>query len=104
MAKYYGKIGFAETVETEPGVWQEQIIERDYYGDLIRNNRRYDNSQYLNDNVNINNQFSVLADEYANSHIGSMRYLWYMGQKWKINSASIEYPRITLEVGGLYNE
>ena len=27
MAKFYGRIGFAETVETAPGVWTENIVD-----------------------------------------------------------------------------
>ena len=34
MAKFYGKIGYAETVETKPGVWRPKIIEKPYFGDL----------------------------------------------------------------------
>ena len=30
MAKYYGVIGYAETVETAPGLYEEQLTERNY--------------------------------------------------------------------------
>ena len=40
MAKWYGMIGYAETVETTPGNWDEQLTERPYYGDVIRNTRK----------------------------------------------------------------
>ena len=106
MAKYYGKIGFAELVEdtNEPGVWVESIKEKAYSGEIIRNSRRLDNSSYLNDNINISNQFSILADPYAVRHINAMRYLTWQGSKWKINNVSVEYPRLTLEVAGIYND
>ena len=42
MAKFYGTIGYAVTVEVRPDVWEEQIVERTYCGDLIRNTRRLD--------------------------------------------------------------
>lgn len=41
MSKWFGKIGYAETLETEPSVYEETMIERDYYGDLVRNTRRF---------------------------------------------------------------
>lgn len=39
MAKFYGSVGYAETIQTAPGVHEEQIVEYPYYGDLTRNAR-----------------------------------------------------------------
>lgn len=104
MAKFYGKIGYAETVETSPGVWEEQITERNYYGDLIRNTRRLQTVDQLNDNVNIANEISIVADPYAMNHFHTMRFIEFMGAKWKIsNIDASSYPRLILTVGGLYN-
>ena len=55
MAKFYGAIGYAQTVETEPGIWEEVITERNYYGELNRNSRNLQTSGNVNDNVNISN-------------------------------------------------
>lgn len=103
MAKYYGVIGYAETVETAPGVWKEKIIERAYYGDLIRNTRRLEGNNQVNDNVNIGNEISILADPYANENFHAMRYIEFMGTKWKITNVEVRYPRLILTAGGLYN-
>lgn len=103
MAKFYGKIGFADTVETAPGVWTEQIVERNYFGDIIRNTRRLQSSDQLNDNINISNEFSIVADPYANNNFHSMRYIEFMGAKWKITNVEDRYPRLILTVGGVYN-
>lgn len=103
MAKFYGKIGYAETVETAPGVWQEQITERDYFGDLNRNTRTTQASNQLNDNINISNEISILADPFANQNFHLMRYVEYMGAKWKITNVEVQYPRLILTVGGVYN-
>lgn len=103
MAKFYGKIGYAETVETTPGVWQEQITERDYFGDLNRNTRTAQSSNQLNDNINISNEISILADPFANQNFHLMRYVEYMGTKWKITNVEVQYPRLILTVGGVYN-
>lgn len=105
MAKWFGKIGFATTVETAPGVWNEEIVSRDYYGDLIRNTRRLQSSSdKLNDDVNISNEISILADPYANENFHAMRYAEFMNAKWKISSVEVQYPRLILSLGGLYNE
>lgn len=104
--KFYGPIGFAETVETSPGVWEEVLVPHNYYGDVIRNSRRYESSSdKLNDNLNITNQFSIVADAYAYQNFHKMRYVEWMGAKWKITSVdATNRPRLILEVGGVYNE
>lgn len=103
MAKYYGKIGYAETVEMNPGVWTEQITERSYYGDMIRNTRRLQSAEQVNDNINIANDLSIIADPYAINNFHSMRYAEFMGAKWKISNVEVQYPRLILTLGGLYN-
>lgn len=103
MAKFFGKIGFATLTETTPGVWEEIITERDYYGDVIRNNRRLQGAQQLNDDISLSNEFSILADPFAVENFHSMRYLTYMGTKWKVTTVDVQYPRLILSVGGIYN-
>lgn len=103
MAKFYGKIGYAMTKETTPGVWVEEIVERSYYGDVIRNIRRLQGSENLNDDINISNEISIVADAFANQNFHSMRYVEYMGAKWKVSSVEVKYPRLILNVGGVYN-
>ena len=103
MAKFFGKIGYAETVETTPGVWEEKIAEREYFGDLIRNTRSLQSGEQLNDNINISNEISIVADPFAYENFHSMRYVEFMNAKWKISSVEVQYPRLVLSVGGLYN-
>ena len=33
-----------------------------------------------------------------------MRYVEFMGAKWKISSVEVQYPRLILTVGGVYND
>lgn len=103
MAKFYGPIGFAITTETAPGVWEEQITERKYCGDLMRDTYRYQSSEGLNDNFTISHQISILADSFALTNLSVMRYVQFMGAKWKIESIENQYPRLILAIGGLYN-
>lgn len=103
MNKFYGKIGYAISEETVPGVWVEQIVERSYYGDVIRNIRRLQSSENLNDNINVSNEISIVADAFANQNFHSMRYVEYMGTKWKVSSIEVKYPRLILSIGGVYN-
>lgn len=103
MGKMYTQIGYAEQVEVERGVIKEETVERPYTVEVIRLSRRTESSGYVNDNVNVNNEFSVLADPYALNHFHSMRYIKLWGQPWIINNVTVEYPRLKLTVGGVYN-
>lgn len=103
MGKFYGIIGYASTVETKPGVWEEQFTEHAYYGDLIRNTRRLQSSDQLNDNINVSNEISIVADPFAYQNFHSMRYIEFMGTKWKITNIEVQYPRLILTIGGVYN-
>lgn len=103
MAKFFGTIGYAVTSETKPGVYEEQIIEREYFGDVNRNIRKLENSEYLNDDINVSNEISIVSDPFANENFYSMRYAEFMGTKWKITSVEVKYPRLILTLGGIYN-
>lgn len=103
--KYFGIIGFVEEdVETAPGVYEEVVTEREYYGNVIRNTSRWQNdSRNLNDNLNLSNQFEILFDPYAYDHIQNLKYLVYDNVKWKITSFELSYPKVTICIGGVYN-
>ena len=103
MAKFYGRIGYAETVETSPGVHAERITERTYYGDTVRNIRNLQSSGQVNDNIDIANEISIVADQFAYQNFHSMRYVEFMGALWKITKVDVQHPRLILSVGGVYN-
>ena len=103
MAKFYGSVGYAVSEETVPGVWEERIVEHSYYGDVIRNNRKLQSSSQLNDNIVVSNEISILSDPFANENFHSMRYVTFMGAKWKITSVEVKYPRLILSTGGIWN-
>ena len=108
MARFYGKIGFIYTEETDPiegpGVWEPITTERDYYGDVMRNTRRWDqNGGSANDNLVLNNTISIVADRFAEKHYGAMKYVRWMGERWIITNVEIQRPRLILTIGGLYN-
>ena len=103
MAKWHGNIGYVETVEVQPGIWEEQVIERQYYGDVTRNTRSLQQSDGVNDNVNISNNISIIADPYANENFHNMRYAQFMGTNWNITNIEVQYPRLILTIGGVYN-
>lgn len=103
MAKYYGAIGYASSVETEPGIWEESITEREAVGDMLENIRSLENSGEVNDNISISNRISIVADPYAIQNFHTMRYATYLGIKWKVKSVNVNYPRLILSLGGVWN-
>ena len=95
MAKFHGQVGYAIPEETSPGVWIERIIEREYYGDVNRNTRRLESSGTLNDNINVTNIISIVADPFANTNFHYICYAEF--------NIEVKYPRLELTMGGVYN-
>ena len=103
MAKFYGKIGYCETKEIRPGVWDEVITERIYFGDVNKLSRRLRTEDKVIDNITISNEISILADPFAYENFSTIKYVEYMGAKWKISNVEVKFPRLILVTGGLYN-
>ena len=105
MGLFYGPIGFVETVENpvDSGIWVEVPVERNYRGNIQRNTKQWDSAQQLNPNLKINNTISIVADPYFNNHLNAIRYIKWMGCYWEISSVDVEFPRLVLSIGGVYN-
>jgi len=103
MAKFHGSIGYATQIESAPGVWEDQITEKNYRGDVVLDQRRWQPSDKLNDDLNLDNSISIIADAYAYQNFGNIKYIIWNGSAWKIQSLSINRPRIILQIGGVYN-
>ena len=104
MTKYHGYVGYAVDVEAYPGVWEEQISEHEYFGDVLKNRINMQQGSVVNAKITISNSISIIADPFAFEHVYAMRYVTYLGKKWSIVNVSIERPRLILTLGGLYNE
>lgn len=102
MAKWFGKVGYAVTEETEPGIWEETITDREYYGDVISNRFKRQNSSDVNDDINILQIISIVADPFAYQHCSEIIYVEYMGSKWKVSDVEPMFPRLQLTIGGVY--
>lgn len=103
MSKYFGTIGYAINEEIRPGVYKPRISERQYYGDVLRNTRRYDSAGKVIDDLTINNSLSIVADPFAYSNFHSIKYATYKGTKWIVKSVEPQYPRLLLTLGEPYN-
>ena len=105
MAKFYDVVGYADSVETptDSGIWKDVITEYSYYGDVIRNTRKLDNNEKLNDDITVSNSISILVDQYAVEHFFNIRYVRWVGKLWKVDDVEVQSPRLILRLGGVYN-
>lgn len=103
MAKWHGNIGFAESVETEPGIWDDQIKEFSYYGEVVKNTYNLNPYNGTTTDVVISQTISITSDPYADQNFPSMRYVVLRGTKVKVTNVEPQYPRLLLTLGGLYN-
>ena len=103
MAKFHGVVGYLATEETSPGVQEDVITEVPCQGDVLRNTQRFETSEQLNDDLTIDNRFSIVADGFMTSNMTSIRYVEYLNIKWKVVTMDIQPPRLILKVRGVYN-
>ena len=103
MSKFYGRIGFEKTVDNGDGNWVSDFEEREYFGDVQKISRRAQSTENVNDDLTISNIISIVADPYINENLYAIRYVSFMGANWKVNSVEVQYPRLLLTIGGVYN-
>ena len=105
MARFHGEVGYGTSVESPAGsgVWVDQITEIPYYGDVIRNTRRLQSGDQLNDDLSVNNSISIIADEYAIQHFFDIRYVRWAGALWTVTNVEVQSPRLILSLGSVYN-
>jgi hypothetical protein len=106
VAKFFGELGFSTgTVETpaNSGIYVDTIVERQYYGDVIRNSRRLESGPKVNFDLVVSNSISVVADAYANENFHAIRYIRWMGTLWIVTTVEVQRPRLLSELGGVYN-
>lgn len=102
--KYHGYVGYADAVEAYPGVWEEQITEREYFGDIVRNRTNVSASSNINGSISLNNDISIIADPFIRDNFYNIRYITLYGKKWKVKSMELVHPRIIIGIGEMYNE
>ena len=104
MAKYAGLVGYATQEETRPGVWSNVIVERMMRGDVIRLAASHTSSEKVNDDVTLQNRISLVGDPFAYDNFLNIKYLTYMGIKWKVQGIEVSRPRLIVSLGGVWNE
>lgn len=103
MAKFYDVVGYGIATEGVAGVWKDAITEVSYFGDVIRNSRKLQEGEKVNDDLTVGNSISIVADAYANEHFFAIRYVKWAGTLWKVVNVDVQSPRLILRLGGVYN-
>lgn len=104
MPRFYGAVGYSHTVESVPGVAENVIVEKDYYGDVLGNMGRLVDTENLNPDLAFQGQISILADPYAFAHFTQIKYVTWMGVRWKPSTIdATRPPRIVMRLGVVYN-
>lgn len=103
MARFHGKVGYGVSTETSPGVYVDAIVEREYFGDVIRNTRVLREGENLNQDLSVQNSISVVSDAYAREHFFAVRYVEWAGQLWTVSDVEVQAPRLILRLGEVYS-
>lgn len=103
MARFYGRVGYGESVEQAPGIWADVIVEHSYFGDVVRNSRNLHEGENLNPDLSVQNSISIVADAYANEHFFQIRYVEWAGVLWTVSNVQVQSPRLILQLGEVYN-
>lgn len=104
MARFYGRVGYTSAQEeTAPGVFEDVIVERNYYGDIIRNSRNLSEGENLHKDLSVSNEIRVVADAYAFDHFHAIKYVEWAGVLWTVSSVEVQRPRLLLRLGEVYN-
>lgn len=103
MGRFYGSVGYGQGVEVAPGVWEDVVTERKYYGDVLRTSRSLTQGDKVNSDISVGNRLSIVADAYALDHFFTIRYVVWSGTKWVVSNVDVERPRLILSLGGVYN-
>lgn len=103
MTKFFGAVGYGTTEETAASVYVDVIVEKQYYGDVLRKTRSMQESETVNADLTISSQISIVADEYAFENMFAIRYVSWMGAFWTVITVDPQRPRLLLTLGGVYN-
>lgn len=105
MARFHGDVGFGSSTETSEnsGVWEDVIIELPYRGDIVKNTRRLQGTDGVNDNITVGNSISIVADSYAIEHFLDIKYVRWNGNLWVVSTVTVQRPRLILDLGSVYN-
>jgi hypothetical protein len=103
MTKFFGKVGYGYSIERQNGVWEDEIVEREHFGDVVRGSRRLVDGSQVNNDLTVSNSISIIADTFVIENLFAIRYVEWAGALWKVSYAEVQSPRLILTLGGVYD-
>lgn len=103
MARFAGAVGFATEIETAPGVWKANIVERKLRGSIRKDTRQVRDGENVNPDLSTAHLIEVVADEYTRENYAVIRYAVMNGVRWTVDSVEVQRPRLILRLGRRYN-
>lgn len=101
--RFFGKIGFIQVENQGDGIYEPSYVERDYGGVFNRKSYHVSQGESVIDDISLSNEISVFADSFIYDNLSRMAYVVIDGNKWKISSVELRYPRIIVRSGGVFN-
>ena len=103
--KYHGNVGYSETLETKPGLYEEKLRFIEYKGDVIKTVKKDLSDNEVNQTITVRNQISIVADPYARANFVKIRCVEWQGALWSVTEVDAgQPPRLILYLGGIYHE
>lgn len=102
MSRFSGELGFVISRETAEGVWLEDRIEIPVKGTIRSLYVRNDNNSSVNSNLRLTNEVSILLNSKIQTYLETLKYVVWKGSKWEVQSIGVAYPRLSINLGGLY--
>jgi len=107
--KYYGNVGFTIEVEqyTDDGRPTGNFLPEKhvypYSGDVINLSSNRVPGDGANSDIKLSKRISIVGDPFAYQHFMNITYVEWMGVRYQVPSVDVQFPRLIMEVGGVYN-
>lgn len=102
--KWFGEIGYFVESNNVDGIVTDSFITQQYYGDIIKDYKTNTSENAVNEDFELSNRISVVADPYLISHFHKIAWISFMETKFKVRSVELQYPRLIVSLGGVFRE
>lgn len=100
--RFFGEIGFGTPEEKRPGVYEDVITERQYYGTVLQTTQNMSNAGTILTDISEQTTISVVADAYALENFMAIKYIREAGTLWTVRTVQRQRPRLILTLGEVY--
>lgn len=101
--KWSGYIGYAVEKETATDIIEYSITKFKAKGNMKQITKRTQSSEGVVDGISLNNELELIASPFINKILYSIKYVDFMNVPWKVTNVRVNYPKIFLTLGDVYN-